>query len=248
MCQRLKLHFKSKEFESIRIQPLYSQLTPEKQQEIFSVCPVGVRQIVVATNVAETSLTIPGIRYVVDTGRTKEKTFDKCLQISKFGVAWISRASAEQRAGRAGRTGPGYCYRLYSNALFSKMDEFSEPEILKTPLDQIVLLLKSLGAKDLLQFPFVTMPPIPALVSSLRHLTILGALDVEKREDLDKLLELKMNTDVTEINELGCLLSKLPLSPKFSKMLVVSTKYSVLCYTIMIVACLSVNEIFKEIP
>lgn len=92
------------------------------------------------------------------------------------------------------------------------------------------------------------MPPIPALISSLRHLTILGALDVEKRENLDKLLDQKINTDVTEINELGCLLSKLPLSPKFSKMLVVSTKYNVLCYTIMIVACLSVNEIFKEIP
>jgi ATP-dependent RNA helicase DHX37/DHR1 len=105
---------------------------------------------VVATNVAETSITIPGIRYVVETGRTKEKTYDKTLQISKFGVAWISKASAEQRAGRAGRTGPGHCYRLYSSALFSKMDEFSDPEILKSPLDQTILQLKALGANDLL--------------------------------------------------------------------------------------------------
>jgi ATP-dependent RNA helicase DHX37/DHR1 len=95
----------------------------------------AVRLIVVATNVAETSLTIPGMRYVVDSGRSKEKVFDKMLQMSKFTVQWISRASAEQRAGRAGRTGPGHCYRLYSSALYSKMDEFSQPEILKSPLD-----------------------------------------------------------------------------------------------------------------
>ena len=113
----------------------------------------------IATNVAETSLTIPGIKYVVDCGRAKEKVFDKYLQTSKFEIQWISRASAEQRAGRAGRTGPGYCYRLYSAAVFSKMDEFSQPEILKTPLDQVVLQLKSIGAKDLLMFPFVTLPP-----------------------------------------------------------------------------------------
>ena len=84
---------------------------------------------------AETSLTIPGIRYVVDSGRSKEKVFDEKLQFSKFCIEWISRASAEQRMGRAGRTGPGHVYRLYSSALFSKMDEFSQPEILKTPLD-----------------------------------------------------------------------------------------------------------------
>ncbi len=111
-----------------------------------------------------------------------------------------------------------------------------------------MLQLKSLGATDLLQFPFVTMPPLPSLISSLRHLTILGALEVNKRSELDNLLALKVNTDSTKINELGTLLSKLPLSPKFSKMLVVSTKYNVLRYVIMIVACLSVPELFREIP
>ena len=101
--------------------------------------------IVVATNVAETSLTIPNVRYVVDCGRSKEKLYDTKLQVSKFAIQWISRASAEQRTGRAGRTGPGQCYRLYSSALFSKMDEFSDPEILKAPLDQTVLQLKAIG-------------------------------------------------------------------------------------------------------
>ena len=92
------------------------------------------------------------------------------------------------------------------------------------------------------------MPPLPSLVSSLRHLTILGALDIDKRSELNDLLSLKVKTDTTLINELGTLLSKLPLSPKFSKMLVVSTKYNVLRYVIMVVACLSVPELFKEIP
>ena len=129
------------------------------------------------------------------------------------------------------------------------MDEFSEPEILKTPLDQTVLQLKSLGAKDLLKFPFVTMPPLAALRASLRHLTILGALEVNSRPDLDKLLSCDAaSSDPTDITQLGILLSKLPLSPKFAKMLIVSTKYQLLRYVIMIVACLSVAEIFRELP
>ena len=92
------------------------------------------------------------------------------------------------------------------------------------------------------------MPPIPALIASLRHLTILGALDVIKRVDLNNLLALKVKSDVTTINDLGVLLSKLPLSPRFAKMIVMATKYGVLRYVIMIVACLSVSELFKEIP
>lgn len=210
--------------------------------------PEHVRQIVLATNVAETSVTIPGIKYVIDSGRSKEKVYDKYLHTSKFEVQWISRASAEQRAGRAGRTGPGYCYRLYSAALFSKMDEFTEPEILKSPLDQTILQLKSIGAKDLLQFPFVTMPPLKALIAALRHLTILGALEVKDRDSLDSLLEFKLVRDNTSVTELGTLLSKIPLSPRFSKMMVLAAKYSVLRYVVMIVACLSVQELFLDIP
>jgi ATP-dependent RNA helicase DHX37/DHR1 len=85
--------------------------------------------------VAETSLTIPNIRYVVDSGKAKEKVYDTKLQLSSFSVQWVSKASSEQRAGRSGRTGPGHCYRLYSSALFSKIKDFSDPEILKAPLD-----------------------------------------------------------------------------------------------------------------
>ena len=97
-------------------------------------------------------------------------------------------------------------------------------------------------------FPFVTVPPLPALMASIRHLTILGALEVTDRKDLDQVLDLKLVKDPSMITELGMLLSKLPLSPKFSKMLIISTKYQVLKYVIMIVACLSVAELFREIP
>ena len=117
--------------QRVLVLPLYSQLSPEKQYKVFEAVPADTRLIVVCTNVAETSLTIPGVKYVVDSGRSKEKIYDKRLQMSKFTVQWISRASAEQRAGRAGRTGPGHCYRLYSSALFSKLEEFSKPEILR---------------------------------------------------------------------------------------------------------------------
>jgi len=130
------------------------------------------------------------------------------------------------------------------------MEKFSEPEILKAPLEQTLLQLKSIGAKDLFKFPFVTRPPLPAIKAALRHLTILGALEVNSRATLNMILESseEMTSDPTKINQLGMLLAKVPLSPKFAKMLVVAAKYDVLDYSIMMVACMSVNEVFKDLP
>lgn len=214
--------------------------------------------IVVATNVAETSITIPNIKYVVDSGRSKEKLFDKRLQVSQFQVSWISQASAEQRAGRAGRTGPGHCYRLYSAALFSKLPHYSDPEILKTPLEQTLLQLKAIGVEDLLQFPYVTRPPIPAIKQAIRHLCIVGAFDISpqsniiSRNAVEEYLGNPRDTfhlwtkDPTTINDLGVVLSKIPVSPKYGKMLVASHKYpGLLTYAVMIVACVSVPEIYS---
>ena len=161
--------------KEVTILPLYSALSPEKQYKIFETPKEGHRLIVLSTNVAETSLTIPNIRYVIDTGKSKEKVYDKKLQLSSFRIEWISKASAEQRAGRAGRTGPGHCYRIFSSALFSKLTDYSDPEILKTPLDQTMLQLKSMGVEDLLRFPYVTQPPMSSIQASMKKLTILGA-------------------------------------------------------------------------
>lgn len=126
--------------------PLYAMLPPKLQARVFQAVPPGVRLIVVATNVAETSLTIPGIRYVVDTGRAKERIFEGRSGLSRFEVSWVSKASAEQRAGRAGRTGPGHCYRIYSSAHFSNsFAPHAPPDILGVPIEGVVLQMKAMG-------------------------------------------------------------------------------------------------------
>lgn len=129
----------------LHVLPLYAMLPASQQLQVFKDIPAGERLVVVATNVAETSLTIPGIKYVVDTGKEKVKNYDPATGMSSYEIRWISKASASQRAGRAGRTGPGHCYRLYSAAAYGKDDlfpEFAEPEIKKTPVEGIVLMLK----------------------------------------------------------------------------------------------------------
>ena len=126
--------------------PLYAMLPAEEQLRVFGAVPEHQRLVVVATNVAETSLTIPGIKYVVDSGREKVKDYNYKNGMAKYEVKWISKASAAQRAGRAGRTGPGHCYRLYPSAIYSNLfDDFSSPEISKVPVAGVVLLMKSLG-------------------------------------------------------------------------------------------------------
>jgi ATP-dependent RNA helicase DHX37/DHR1 len=127
--------------DPLHVLPLYSLLPVNDQLRVFNPPPEGSRLCVVATNVAETSLTIPGIKYVVDCGRVKERVYDRSTGVESFQIRWISKASAAQRAGRAGRTGPGHCYRLYSSAVFERdFAQFSEPEILKFPIEGIIFL------------------------------------------------------------------------------------------------------------
>ena len=120
----------------LHVLPLYSLLPTKEQSRVFKEAPEGSRICVLATNVAETSLTIPGIRYVVDCGRSKERNYDKTTGVQSFDIGWVSKASAAQRAGRSGRTGPGHCYRLYSSAVYERdFPEFAEPEILRMPIE-----------------------------------------------------------------------------------------------------------------
>lgn len=182
---------------------------------------------VVSTNVAETSLTIPNIKYVVDTGKEKKKIYSDKLCISKHVVAWTSQASCGQRSGRAGRTCPGYCYRLYTPAVFGNiMEKFSEPEIMNTPLENVILHLKNIGIKDILQFPFPTRPETRNLQISLQNLVKVQALKFPKQKDEDKMKEEinkffqdEIKEDTTVITELGKVLSYIPLNPRYSKML-----------------------------
>jgi ATP-dependent RNA helicase DHX37/DHR1 len=137
----------------LRVLPLYAMLPASQQLRVFQDIPEDERLVVVATNVAETSLTLPGIKYVVDTGKQKVKNYNHATGMASYEIQWISKASASQRAGRAGRTGPGHCYRLYSSGAYGKdklFPEFSEPEIKKVELAGVVLMLKSKGIDEVI--------------------------------------------------------------------------------------------------
>ncbi|KAG5532452.1 hypothetical protein RHGRI_026926 [Rhododendron griersonianum] len=183
--------------------PLYAKLSESSQHLVFKEIKEGERLVVVATNVAETSLTIPGIKYVVDTGREKVKKYNSSNGMETYEVQWISKASAAQRAGRAGRTGPGRCYRLYSSAVFNNIfPDFSIAEILRVSLDGVVLLVKSMGVPEVSKFPFPTPPEATALSEAERCLTTLEALDSKGR-----------------LTSLGKAMAEYPISPRHSRML-----------------------------
>ncbi|CAI9093785.1 OLC1v1029361C1 [Oldenlandia corymbosa var. corymbosa] len=187
----------------MRILPLYAMLPASSQLRVFEEVKEGERLVVVATNVAETSLTIPGIKYVVDTGRQKVKKYDTNNGMEAYEIQWISKASAAQRAGRAGRTGPGHCYRLYSPAVFSNIfPEFSDAEILKVPVDGVILLMKSMHIGKVANFPFPTPPEVTAIVEAEHCLKVLGALD-----------------NKGQLTMLGKAMARYPMSPRHSRML-----------------------------
>lgn len=140
------------------------------------------RLCVVATNVAETSLTIPNVRYVVDTGKEKRRDFDPITGVSLFNVSWTSQASANQRSGRAGRVMSGHTYRLYSSAVFEDFAKFPPPEILHKPSDQMVLHLKSMNIRKISNFPFPTPPEADQVAKAEERLKRLGALSIKNGE------------------------------------------------------------------
>ena len=186
--------------------PLYSLLSSQQQAKIFQSTPEGARFCVVATNVAETSLTIPNIKYVVDTGMVKRRYFDKSTGVSSFRITWTSKASANQRAGRAGRVEPGHCYRLFSSAVFNNdFEEFSPPEIARRPVDDLVLQMKDLNIDKVVNFPFPTPPDADALRTAEQLLINLGALKEKKT------IKGHMTSGITP---LGRGMAKFPLSPR----------------------------------
>lgn len=215
--------------------PLYSSLPPEAQRRIFSEAPgprvaggPPGRKVVVSTNVAETSLTIDGIVYVVDPGFSKQKVYNPRIRVESLLVSPISRASARQRAGRAGRTRPGKCFRLYTEKSFHEdLQETTYPEILRSKMSNVVLTLKKLGIDDLVHFDFMDPPAPETLMRALELLNYLGALD-----------------DEGEMTELGYQMSELPLDPQLAKLILVSPEYRCSAEVVTIVACLSVPQIF----
>lgn len=224
-----------KDVPELVVYPLYSSLPPHQQKKIFSQAPgprvVGGppgRKVVVSTNVAETSLTIDGIVYVVDPGFSKQKVYNPRIRVESLLVSPISRASARQRAGRAGRTRPGKCFRLYTEKSFHEdLQETTYPEILRSKMSNVVLTLKKLGIDDLVHFDFMDPPAPETLMRALEALNYLGALD-----------------DEGELTDLGYQMSELPLDPQLAKLILVSPDFGCSSEIVTIVACLSVPQVF----
>lgn len=227
--------------------PFFALLDDNSQKRVFD--DFGERRkIVVATNVAETSVTIPGISYVVDSGKAKEKTHrgSGAGLLTSFDVVWISKASAEQRAGRSGRTGPGHCYRLYSSAMFNDhFPKFRTAEILRVPSDSVVLRLRSMGIRYLDKFPFPTKPDADALFAAESLLRTIGALDdtLESGSGVSCVRE-GVFLGVTPV---GRALSNIPVPPRIGRMLLAATAVEgCLPYAARAAAILSLGEVLER--
>lgn len=192
----------------LMICPIYANLPTDLQQRIFEPTPPKCRKVVLATNIAETSLTIDNIVYVIDPGYVKENRYTPATNMESLVAVPISRASANQRAGRAGRTGPGKCFRLYTKwAYYNDLPESTTPEIQRTNLNSVVLLLKSLGINDLINFDFMDPPSPDMLIRSLEQLYALGALN-----------------DKGELTKVGRQMAEFPTDPMLAKAILAADK------------------------
>lgn len=234
-CERLEGGIRMAEHSSanchkgpVEILPLYSALPPGAQRRVFKTVPEGTRKIVVATNVAETSLTIDGVVFVVDCGFSKQKVFNPKLRVESLLVTPISQASARQRSGRAGRTKPGKCFRLYTKKAFDTLlQPNTHPEILRCNLGNIVLHMKKMGINDLVHFDFVDPPAPETLMRALELLNYLGALN-----------------DDGDLTEIGEKMSHFPVEPEMAAMLLHSPEYKCGTEVAKIAAMLSVQNPF----
>ncbi|KTW28926.1 hypothetical protein T552_01554 [Pneumocystis carinii B80] len=210
------------------ILPIYSQMPVDLQAKIFERAENGARKVIVATNIAETSLTLDGIMYVVDSGYCKLKVYNPRMGMDALQITPISQANSNQRSGRAGRTGAGIAYRLYTESAFqNELYVQTIPEIQRTNLANTILLLKSLGVKDLLNFDFMDPPPEDTIMSSLFDLWTLGAVD-----------------NIGNLTPLGQRMSSFPMDPPLSKLIIASEDYGCTEEMLTIVSMLSVPSVF----
>ncbi|KAL4877535.1 P-loop containing nucleoside triphosphate hydrolase protein [Aspergillus karnatakaensis] len=210
------------------ILPVYSALPSEMQSRIFDPAPPGGRKVVIATNIAETSITIDNIYYVIDPGFVKQNAYDPKLGMDSLVVTPISQAQAKQRAGRAGRTGPGKCFRLYTEAAYqSEMLPTTIPEIQRQNLSHTILMLKAMGINDLLHFDFMDPPPTNTMLTALEELYALSALD-----------------DEGLLTRLGRKMADFPMEPALAKVLIASVDLGCSEEMLSIVAMLSIQSVF----
>jgi len=208
----------------VDILPLFSRLSEADQNKVFE--PHGARRIVLATNVAETSLTVPGIRYVIDPGLARVKRYSYRNKVEQLLIENISQAAANQRAGRCGRVSNGICVRLYSEKEFNERPKFTDPEILRSSLAGVILRMKSLHLGDVERFPFLEAPRPKAIADGYQLLAELGATD-----------------DVNELTPLGKELSRLPLDPRVGRMILEAKNREALTEVLVIASALSGQDV-----
>jgi len=228
----------------VEVLPLYGRLSAAEQHRVFEPSKVaGVRRrVVLATNVAETSLTVPGIKYVVDTGTARISRYSARSKVQRLPIEAVSQASANQRSGRAGRTSDGIAIRLYSEDDFDKRPEFTEPEILRTSLASVVLQMLSLGFGDIAAFPFLTPPDSRGVKAALDLLTEIGAVDLPRPSS-------GSGTGQPRLTRIGRDISRMPMDPRFARMLIEATRSGgqVPADVMAIVAGLSIQDV-RERP
>lgn len=212
--------------------PLHSTLSLEEQDRVFDYPPEGMRKCIISTNIAETSVTIDGVRFVVDSGKVNRMSYLSEGGINRLAECNISQDSARQRAGRAGRTGPGSCFRLYSEEDFKSFEAFTPAEIHLVPLDSLLLHMISLGLNDISTFPFLEKPSNESIEESLEKLKFCGALALEE--------------EGLSLTSLGEKLSRLPVDLTIGKMLILSTVFGNVNSILAVAALLSVQSPFTQ--
>ncbi|MGP5126138.1 ATP-dependent RNA helicase HrpA [Brachybacterium tyrofermentans] len=216
----------------VEVLPLFGRLSAQDQQKIFSPSPSGTyRRIILSTNVAETSLTVPGIAYVIDAGLARISRYSQRTKVQRLPIEPISQASANQRSGRSGRTSAGIAIRLFSEEDFEGRPEFTEPEILRTSLASVVLLMTSLGLGDVESFPFVEPPASRAITDGVRLLDELGAIETAPSEPGGR-----------RLTRVGTALARFPLDPRMARMLIEAHRLGALREVLIIVAAMSIQD------
>uniref|UniRef100_A0A182QQN1 RNA helicase n=1 Tax=Anopheles farauti TaxID=69004 RepID=A0A182QQN1_9DIPT len=218
----------SGDLPKLAVYPMYAALPQTQQLDVFNPAPANVRKVIFATNIAETSITINGIRYVVDCGRSKVRSYDPITGMDILKVSWISQAQAHQRTGRAGRLSDGICFRTYSKGTYERLEKMTVPEILRCNLSATILnlLVMGLNYKD---FDFIDKPPEEAIVGALLELKALNAIS---------------SVENPILTSLGAKMARFPLDPRYSKMLLSAPKFGCLEEMLTIIAMLSGENIF----
>jgi ATP-dependent helicase HrpA len=217
-------HLRKHHPPGVEVVPLFARLSQQEQDSVFE--PHSARRIVIATNVAETSLTVPGIQYVIDAGTARVKRYSYRNKVEQLLVEPISQAAANQRAGRCGRVSNGICIRLYDEADYAARPKFTDPEILRSSLAGVILRMKSLGLGQVEDFPFLEPPPRRAIADGYQLLAELGAVD-----------------EANELTDIGRLLARLPLDPRVGRMILEARQRESLAEVLIIASAFSVQDV-----